>query len=214
MIGRRLREHITVLLAHPRFSRRAYCASVVAATIIGTAITAWAAGRFTTTLGPGELSDLVVIHKPRVVVVKSSSKLYLFDGDVLVRVYSVKLGSMPGSPKARAGDGRTPEGRFVVCTKKADSPHHRFLGINYPGREVVEQGLRTGRISVGEASAILKAHDERRCPPWTTALGGGIGLHGSARSLERTAGCIAVNNEQIEELFNVLRIGDEVEILP
>ncbi len=154
------------------------------------------------------------VRNPRNVVVKSARKLYLFDGGAMVRSYPIKLGSSPTGQKRCAGDGRTPEGRFRVCTKNAYSANHLFIGIDYPDRAAAERGLRAGLISAGEARAIHEAHDLSRCPGWTTPLGGAIGLHGSASSLNETAGCIALSDAHVEELFAVLRIGDDVEILP
>jgi murein L,D-transpeptidase YafK len=154
------------------------------------------------------------IESPRIVIVKSARMLYLFEGDQLVRTYSVTLGPKPAGQKVRSGDGRTPEGKFRICTKNADSPNRRFLGISYPDRAATLRGLREGLVSSGEAAAILRALDDKRCPSWATGLGGGIGLHGAGGENGRTAGCIALTDEDVDELFSVLRIGDQVEILP
>ncbi len=156
----------------------------------------------------------VRLQKPHVVVVKSTRTLYLFDDTSLVRTFPVKLGPHPKGQKVRAGDGRTPEGVFRICTKNASSRNHRFLGIDYPDRSAVDRGLRAGLISAGEARAVRAAADASQCPSWTTGLGGGIGLHGSASTVSQTAGCIALADGHIAELFNVLRIGDAVEVLP
>jgi lipoprotein-anchoring transpeptidase ErfK/SrfK len=74
--------------------------------------------------------------------------------------------------------------------------------------------LDEGLISRGEAEAIREALRQRRQPDWTTSLGGGIGLHGGGGSTDWTAGCIALDDQAIEELDSVLRLGDPVEILP
>lgn len=171
----------------------------------------WVSGRD----GPSaSLADDLTLRSPRVVVLKSAGTLHVFDGDALVRTYPIRLGSDPLGTKLREGDGRTPEGRFRVCTKNKSSPHYRFLGIDYPGHDDAARGLRHGLISSGEAAAIGEAIDQGDCPLWTTALGGGVGLHGMSGVQGRTAGCIALSDEHVEELFNVLRIGDEIEILP
>lgn len=154
------------------------------------------------------------LYRPHVVVLKSVGQLYLFDGNALIREYPIKLGPVPTGQKQRAADGRTPEGKFQICSKNARSPYSRFLGISYPDRTAVERGLASGLITAGEGAAIRDALDHGRCPNWTTGLGGGIGIHGSADSIAQTAGCIALSDTHIDELFDVLRIGDEVEILP
>jgi hypothetical protein len=99
-------------------------------------------------------------------------------------------------------------------SKNQESPYLRFLGLDYPHRPAVEEGLTTGLVSDGEAHSILAALHESRCPDWSTALGGGIGLHGHAIGRDWTGGCIAVTDSAIDELFDILRIGDSVEILP
>ena len=156
----------------------------------------------------------VRLASPRIVVLKGKRVLHLFDGESLVRTYPLDLGTNPIGQKLRSGDNRTPLGSFRVISKNSNSPYYRFLGINYPDRAAVEAGLTRGLISTGEASAILNAHDAGRCPDWSTALGGGIGIHGRRLGRDWTAGCVALADEHVEELFAVMRIGDPVEILP
>ena len=154
------------------------------------------------------------IRQPRVVILKSQRILYLFDRDKLVRSYDIALGSCAKGQKIKQGDGRTPEGVFRVCTKNEASPYHRFLGISYPDPAAARRGFRDGLISFGELQSILDAHAKGRRPNWTTALGGGIGIHGHGTATDWTAGCVALDDADAEELFRVLRFGDVVEILP
>jgi murein L,D-transpeptidase YafK len=156
----------------------------------------------------------IMLPTPRVVVLKAKHKLHLFDGDTLVRTYPIDLGSVAAGGKIHESDGRTPVGVFRVVTKNADSPYHRFLGLDYPGVNAVEFGLAHGLISLGEAADIRKALGSGGCPDWGTALGGGIGIHGHRVGRDWTAGCIALADEHVNELFSVLRLGDTVEILP
>ena len=154
------------------------------------------------------------LRHPRIVVLKSKRELHLFDGDRLVKSYPVALGKNPVGQKQCEGDGRTPEGRFQVVTKNRRSKYHRFLGLGYPDLAAVERGWRQRLITEGEACSIREALAAGRCPTWTTALGGAIGIHGHGASTDWTAGCVALEDWQAELLFEVMRIGDEVEILP
>ena len=154
------------------------------------------------------------LARPRVVVLKSKRQLHLFDGDRLIRTYPMDLGTEPVGSKQLKADRRTPVGRFRIVTKNSDSPFCRFLGIDYPDVEAVEWGLARGLVSPGEAAGIRQAHEVGQCPDWGTALGGGIGIHGSAIGRDWTGGCMAVSAEHVRELFAVLRIGDPVEVLP
>ncbi|MCH7720739.1 MAG: L,D-transpeptidase [Planctomycetes bacterium] len=159
---------------------------------------------------PAELA----VRRPRVVILKAQRLLHLLDADHVVRSYPIDLGAQPIGTKRQSGDGRTPEGRFRICVKRSDSPHHRFLGIDYPDEPAVVAGLAAGLLSAGEAGGVRRALRAGRCPDWGTALGGGIGIHGRARGEDWTAGCIAVSDASVEELFALLRVGDSVEILP
>ena len=125
----------------------------------------------------------------------------------------VVLGKNPGD-KQREGDMSTPEGEFYICYKNPDSKYHRFLGLSYPNVEDAERGLREGLIARAEHNAICEAMAERRCPPWKTALGGEVGLHGPCPNKTWTHGCIAMSAEQIEVLYQWLKLGDTVTICP
>lgn len=166
--------------------------------------------------GGSRVADRPVLslHQPRIVVLKSQHLMHLLDGERLVRTYGVDLGVNPVGPKRRTGDGRTPEGRFRIVSKNAASPYHRFLGIDYPDVPAAAFGLRHGLISPGDAISIVDSIRAGRCPDWGTALGGGVGIHGSRMGRDWTAGCVAISDSEIEELFSVLRIGDPLEILP
>ncbi len=163
---------------------------------------------------PVDLPVRLELSEPRVVILKSARKLHLFDGSDLVRTYDIGLGFKPVGQKVCEGDGRTPLGHFRICTKNPDSAYSRFMGIDYPDPPAAVRALRSGLISPGEHSGILSAHREKRCPIWTSALGGGIGIHGDGSRSDWTAGCVALDDRDVEELFNVLRLGDPVEILP
>ncbi|HNQ24945.1 MAG TPA: L,D-transpeptidase [Phycisphaerae bacterium] len=163
---------------------------------------------------PGRPPAALTLNAPRVVVLKQQRVLHLFDGERLIRTYPVDLGTAPTGQKQRANDGRTPVGRFRVVRKNPDSPYHRFLGIDYPDAAAAQRGLQAGLISAGEAARLREAHDGGVCPDWTTVLGGGIGIHGHRRGWDWTAGCVALADEHVEELYSVLRLGDPIDILP
>jgi murein L,D-transpeptidase YafK len=149
----------------------------------------------------------------RVVITKHAKTLILFDGDEEVLRIPVVLGKNPGD-KQREGDMATPEGGFYVCYKNPDSKYHRFLGLSYPDLEDAERGLRDKVITQAEHDEIRDAIAQRNCPPWKTTLGGEIGLHGPCPNVTWTHGCIALSAEQIERLYDLLEIGDEVTIQP
>ncbi len=165
---------------------------------------------------PDDYRDDQALHltQPRIVVLKAKRQLHLFDGDRLVRIYPIALGRNPVGQKVCEGDGRTPESRFHVVTKNRQSKYHRFLGLDYPALPAAERGLCQGVSTEGEARSIREAFAAGRCPSWTTALGGAIGIHGHGTATDWTAGCVALADRHAEQLFDVMRLGDEVEILP
>lgn len=149
----------------------------------------------------------------RLVIHKQQHTLALFDGDQEILRYPIVTGQNP-SDKQREGDRATPEGEFYICYKNPNSKYHRFLGLSYPNAEDAGRGVRDGLITATEAAQITAAVTNKECPPWKTALGGEVGIHGPCPNVTWTHGCIAVTVEQIERLYDLLDLGDEVTIVP
>ncbi|MGD0650365.1 MAG: L,D-transpeptidase [Verrucomicrobiia bacterium] len=149
----------------------------------------------------------------RIIITKHTRTLTVFDGEEQVLRIPVMLGENPAD-KQREGDLATPEGEFYICYKNPDSEYHRFLGLSYPNIEDAERGLRENLITPVEFEQIREAVTQKECPPWKTALGGEIGLHGPCPNVTWTHGCIAMTVDQIERLYDLLDLGDEVIILP
>jgi murein L,D-transpeptidase YafK len=157
------------------------------------------------------------------VIWKSRYSLTLFKGSAPVKTYWAVFGKGFGDgDKEKAGDKRTPEGDFYICSMNHSKRFYKFLGLSYPGLRHAEQGLRLGVITPREYSEIEQAIRERRQPTWETKLGGAIGIHG--RMLEDPAvwtirqnwtdGCIALANADMDEIFSVVSLGTPVTIIP
>lgn len=129
-------------------------------------------------------------------------------------VFPVALGSSPEGAKQREGDGRTPEGRYYVCTRNENSKYHLSLGLSYPNPADASSALIRGDISADQHGAILTAHAEGRRPPWDTPMGGFIMIHGGGTEGDWTAGCIALTNKDMTQLFALVPVGTPVEIVP
>ena len=151
---------------------------------------------------------------PRIVVLKSKRQLKLYSDGSLVRTYKVGLGLNPVDDKKRQGDRATPEGEFYIFTKNNKSAYYLSLGISYPNVEDAERGLRDGLISREQHDAIVKAIKRRTAPPQNTELGGDIYIHGNGASSDWTWGCVALENENIRELYDAVRVGTPVTIRP
>jgi hypothetical protein len=138
----------------------------------------------------------------------------LFSGDKLIKSYKIALGQNPVGHKTRKGDGRTPEGQYRLCSRLERSRFHIFLGLNYPSVRDAEQGLKRGAITKKDFTRIAEAERKRQMPPWDTPLSGAIGLHGGGAKSDWTLGCIAFDNQDIEELLTATRHWTPVEIRP
>jgi murein L,D-transpeptidase YafK len=151
---------------------------------------------------------------PSVVVTKGARRLRLFDGAEVVRVFPVALGFAPEGDKVKARDGRTPEGEFRVCLKNEWSNYFLSLGLSYPNEEDADRGLRDGLITRAQHRRIVSAVRAGRCPPWNTALGGEIFIHGGGVWADWTWGCVALDNQAVSELFDAVPPGTPVVIKP
>jgi murein L,D-transpeptidase YafK len=143
----------------------------------------------------------------RIVIKKAAHVLEAWSGERLLRTYRVAIGSGGAGAKRTEGDGRTPEGRYRVDRRHRSRAFHRFLHVSYPNADDVRafrEAVRAGRVPRG------------------ARIGGDIGIHGEARGWEGaphkfvdwTAGCVALDNDEIEELFAAARPGAQVEIVP
>ena len=154
------------------------------------------------------------LKNPRIVVLKSKRRLELYSDDAIVRTFKIGLGLNPVPDKERQGDRATPEGDFYVFTKNDKSAFYLSLGISYPNAEDAERGLRDGLISHAQHDAIVKALKRKATPPQNTALGGDIYIHGNGASSDWTWGCVALENEDIRQLFEAVSVGTPVTIKP
>ena len=112
------------------------------------------------------------------------------------------------------GDGKTPEGEYYVCVRNSNSSFYLSLGVSYPNKEDAGAALEDGRIDNATYKRIADAIDNRQCPDWYTALGGAIMIHGCGGSSDWTAGCIAVDNDVMDILFECCSLGTKITILP
>lgn len=154
------------------------------------------------------------------VIDKAKQNLVLFKDGRPAAQFPASFGVDPNSDKSKVLDCATPEGLYHIAYKKNKSRFHRALGLSYPTLANAEKGLAAGVISPREYERIYEAVRKSRPVPYNTGLGGGIAIHGGGvfryfdKSKERdwTEGCIALNNPDIETLFDGCRPGDPVVI--
>ncbi len=167
---------------------------------------------------PRKLADRTPLKlpliRPKIVVKKGRRELLLYSSDKLVRTYHVGLGLSPVGDKVREGDRRTPEGEFYIFTRNDKSAFYLSLGLSYPNAPHAERGLRDGLINRKQYDAILRALQAKKAPPQNTRLGGDIYIHGNGAGSDWTWGCVALENEDVRELFDAVTVGTPVTIQP
>ncbi|WP_242482262.1 L,D-transpeptidase family protein [Thiocystis violacea] len=134
-------------------------------------------------------------------VLKSERKLRLYRGRELLREYRVSLGFAPRGAKEREGDGKTPEGRYVIDYRNPNSRFYRSLHIAYPTATEVARAQAKG-VSPGGMIMIHGLRNDR-------------GFWGRLHRLrDWTAGCIAVTNAEMAEIWRLVPDGTPIEIRP
>jgi len=136
-----------------------------------------------------------------ILVQKDKRLLKVFHHTQMVKEYHIALGFSPKGAKETAGDGKTPEGSYVITHKNAHSRYHLSLKISYPN----ERDLQKGRKKGGALGGDIMIHGLRNDLGW-------LGRLHTLR--DWTLGCIAVTNPEIEEIYAAVAVGTKVEIQP
>ncbi len=135
----------------------------------------------------------------RIVVEKAARRMALIQNGTVIREYSIALGFAPQGDKSRQGDGRTPEGVFRIDRRNDRSAYHLSLGLDYPRPQDRARAAAGGFDPGGD----IMIHGQPNALPDTAVLKG-----------DWTAGCIAVSNAEMREIWAVTATGTEVEIRP
>jgi murein L,D-transpeptidase YafK len=152
----------------------------------------------------------------RIVIEKTARTLHLYVGGSLERSYAIALGRNSTADKAVEGDEATPLGEFYICSKNPRSKFFLSMCLSYPNAEDAERGLAAALITPEEHRDILAALREKRLPPQHTPLGGEIYIHGQdpARRFgalkDWTRGCIALDNDAMQYLYERIVLGTPV----
>jgi murein L,D-transpeptidase YafK len=145
---------------------------------------------------------------------KSRHELQLEQPGEPPRSFRVALGLNPEGDKLERGDNRTPNGQYYICEKRPSSRFRRFLGISYPNIEDADKAFERKLITAEEWVDIFAANVRLSVPPFRTALGGRVGIHGyggrKALPVDWTEGCLAVSDQAIDFLYDRVSIGTPV----
>lgn len=133
----------------------------------------------------------------RAEIYKSKRLLLLYSGNQVLKTYHMNLGYAPVGNKEYEGDGKTPEGLYYIDRRNPNSRYHLSVGISYPNEA-----------------------DKARAEAQGVQVGSDIFIHGlgpegrAANRPDWTAGCIAVTDSEIEEIYSMLRDGTPIMIFP
>lgn len=133
----------------------------------------------------------------QILIDKSDRELFLLSGNTVLKSYKVDLGFNPDGHKAYEGDGRTPEGVYHIDRRNPNSAFHLSLGISYPNKQDRAKARAMGKSPGGDIF-----------------IHGGPKLRKNKGKRDWTAGCIAVTDKQIEQIYAMVQDGTPILIKP
>jgi murein L,D-transpeptidase YafK len=159
-----------------------------------------------------------------IVITKSTRELVVMQEDRVIKKYMIAYGKGHGLTKRQIGDYNTPTGSYRIVKFKPDSKFFFFMQLDYPNLLDAWYGYKDNIISSTDFRDIAAAFKNHQAPPQDTRLGGYIGIHGlgevnaDALKIHQTGnwtdGCIALKNEEINELRRYVSIGTSIIIRP
>jgi len=166
---------------------------------------------------------ITAIDNPKLKIDRRNYRVELYSGETLVKTYKAVFGNNNSPVKTSKDDKATPIGEYRICGKDSSEKFYKFLRLNYPNQYDAAEGLKRGYLTKDEYDAIIITHKFKECTPKETKLGSEIGIHGIGTydyifknlpfSFNWTNGSIAISNENIAELYEVLKNGTQVTII-
>ncbi len=134
-------------------------------------------------------------------LLKGKRQLWAFQNGRVVKIYHVALGSNPVGAKQLRGDGKTPEGHYFITDRSNNSRFYKSIGISYPNLQDIRYASSKGKSTGGD----IRIHG------WPNGY-----TEKDAKYLlpDWTLGCIAVTNNEIEELYRSVVKGCPIMLLP
>ncbi|MGE5411045.1 MAG: L,D-transpeptidase family protein, partial [Clostridiales bacterium] len=165
------------------------------------------------------LTYLTNIH---IIVEKRKYKLELYSDTKLVKTYKAVFGRSSSTKKSFLNDKRTPVGKYVICDIDTTSQYKKFLRLNFPNSMDIQEALKQRLITENEFFSASEALQSNQCPKLGSTKTKDIGIHGIGRLnfifknlpfvYNWTNGSVAISNENIDEIYSVIKVGTEVEI--
>jgi murein L,D-transpeptidase YafK len=137
----------------------------------------------------------------KILIEKKERRLTLISKGKVLQTYKIALGGNPNGPKERQGDNKTPEGTYVIDSRNKDSRYHLSLHISYPNDKDKKRAKQLGVSPGGD----IMIHGIKNGFSWAGDL---------HTDIDWTKGCIAVTDEEIEEIDKLAPNGTIVEVRP
>ena len=135
----------------------------------------------------------------QVVINKGQRRLYLLNNQTVLKSYDIGLGNEPVGDKQFEGDGKTPEGTYFIDRFNPRSRYYLSVGMSYPNAEDIAYAEKMGRKPGGDIFIHGWGPEGRVLAP---------------KKRDWTAGCIAVKDNEIEDIYAMLRPGTPIVINP
>jgi murein L,D-transpeptidase YafK len=123
--------------------------------------------------------------------------MYLIQDGKIIKEYKVSFGANPKWHKEQEGDERTPEGKYILDYKKSDSSFYKAIHVSYPNEEDIAKAKRK-KVNPGGQIMI---HGQKNGRNWLSFI---------VQKFNWTNGCIAVTNEEMDEIWNLVGINTPI----
>jgi len=130
-------------------------------------------------------------------IIKHQRKMFLIAENETIKTYSIALGKSPTGAKQFEGDNKTPEGEYIIYHKSTKSEFYKSLGISYPNENEKKYAQTQGKIAGGQ----IRIHGFKHDFTGDQTLG---------KQTDWTAGCIAVTNAEMDEIYELVDIGVKI----
>jgi murein L,D-transpeptidase YafK len=157
-----------------------------------------------------------------ILIERKNYSLSIYEDTVLIKTCRANFGRNINNPKCREDDNATPVGEYMICSVDTINKYHKFLRLNYPNLIDASEALVKGIISQKQFDKLNFEFYYGDCPDQDTDLGGNIGIHGIGEYnaifknlpfvFNWTDGSVAVSNEDIDEIYSVVKRGTKVVI--
>lgn len=162
------------------------------------------------------------LNNTSLLIDRKNYSLSIYEDTVLIKTCRANFGRNINNPKCRQDDDATPVGEYMICSIDTVNKYHKFLQLNYPNLINAEEALVKGIISQKQYDKLSFEFYYGDCPDQDTDLGGNIGIHGLGEYnvifknlpfvFNWTNGSIAISNEDVDEIYSIVKIGTKVVI--